>query len=130
MTHQLENSELRLVNTHPEDRCVGEHCTIHNMSDHPLRALTQVWNGEFMERVSPSGEVWEDPDNPHPQERPNAARCLDCNVVLYSRFRHDFKECPCGNLMVDGGSAYVRRGWKEQSRIEEITSWPVPAGWR
>jgi hypothetical protein len=131
MSHQLENSEQVLSSHHPADRCLGETCTIHNMSDHPLRALEQHWNGEFMERISPSGEVWEDPDSPYPQDRPNAARCLDCGVVLYSRFRHDYKECACPNLMVDGGSAYIRRGWRKgESSIEEIKSWPVPAGWQ
>lgn len=83
-----------------------------------------------MERVAPSGEVWEDPDSPHPQERPNAARCLDCGDLLYSRNRHDYKTCTCGNLSVDGGSAYIRRGFRDLSRIEEIENWPVPGGWR
>jgi hypothetical protein len=130
MSHQLENSETVLAGTHPADKCKGEFCTIHNMSNHGLRELEQRWNGEFMERVSPEGAVWPDPDDPlHPQ-RPNAAICLDCGVLLYSRFRHDYKECECGNLMVDGGSAYVRRGWKDQSRIVEVNTWPIPAGWR
>lgn len=131
MAHQLEHSSKVLSRHHPEDKCIGEHCTIHNMSDHPLRAFEQRWNGEFMERVSPSGEVWEDPDNPRLQERPNAARCLGCGVVLYSQYRHDYKECDCANLMVDGGSAYIRRGWKDGGApIEEIESWPVPSGWQ
>jgi hypothetical protein len=130
MTHQLEHSDQVLTSHHSADKCEGEYCTIHNMSNHPLRHFKQYWNGEFMERVSSSGEVWQDPDSPRIQHRPNAARCLDCDVVLYSRFRHDYKECPCGNLMVDGGSAYIRRGWKDQARIGEITSWPVPAGWQ
>lgn len=106
------------------------------MSDHPLRGLTQIWNGEFMERALlvegfDTPEIWQDPDDWHLQDRPNAARCLGCGMVLYSRFRHDYKECECGNLMVDGGSAYIRRGWKDGGApIEEITAWPVPAGWR
>lgn len=134
--HQLENSEQFLVGVHPADRCAGESCTIHNRSDHPLRHLPQVWNGEYMERYEPAaegetGRIWQDPDSPHPQARPNAARCMDCGVLLYSRFRHDFKQCACpNNTMVDGGSAYIRRGGKNLDRIEEITSWPVPAGWR
>ncbi len=130
MTHQLENSEQVLAHNHPADQCFGDNCTIHNMSDHPLRSLEQHWNGEFMERISPSGEVWQDPDSPHLQTGPNAARCLDCGNLLYSQTRHDFKTCECGNLSVDGGSAYTRRGFRDTARIQEITSWPVPAGWR
>lgn len=84
-----------------------------------------------MERVSPDGAVWIDPDDPKAADlRPNAARCLDCGVVIYSRFRHDYKTCECGNVMVDGGASYRRRGWLDEARLEEITSWPVPAGWR
>lgn len=136
MAHQLENSTQVLSQHHSEDRCEGEKCTIHNMSDHPLRGLTQIWNGEYMERARQvdgfdTPEVWQDPDSPRPQDRPNAARCGACGTVLYSRFRHDYKECPCRNLMVDGGSAYIRRGWKDGGPPnEEIESWPVPAGWR
>ncbi len=127
MTHQLEHSNTVLSATHDPDRCAGENCTIHNMSDHAFRSLEQRWNGSYMERVSPSGDVWADPDDPHAPEHPNAARCLDCGDVLVSRFRHDYKECSCGNLMVDGGNDYCRRGWKQESRIEEIRNWPLPA---
>lgn len=130
MTHQLEHSDQVLTSHHPADRCAGEFCTIHNMSDHPLRHLEQRWIGATMVRVTPDGEVYPDPDSPRVPDRPNAARCLDCDMVLVSWFRHDYKECPCGNLMVDGGNDYVRRGFKNLDRIEEITSWPVPAGWR
>jgi hypothetical protein len=130
VTHQLENSERVLERHHSEEQCVGEHCTLHNMSDHALRSFEQRWNGAFMERVAPDGAVWQDPDDTNQQKRPNAALCLGCGVLLYSRYRHDFKECECGNLMVDGGAAYIRRGWKDEANIEEIKSWPVPAGWR
>lgn len=130
MNHHLEHSTQVLSRHHSEECCTGAHCTIHNMSDHPLRELEQHWNGEYMERIGPNREVWEDPDSPNPQPGPNAARCLDCEELLYSQTRHDFKTCKCGNLLVDGGSAYIRRGFKDMSRIEEIEQWPVPAGWR
>lgn len=83
-----------------------------------------------MERHSESGEVWEDPDQPDPQQRPNAARCLVCGDLLYSRYRHNFKTCSCGNLSVDGGASYIRRAFKDPSKIEEIVNWPVPSGWK
>ena len=41
----------------------------------------------------------------------NSAKCLLCGDVLVSEHRHDFKSCSCGNLSVDGGNDYIRRGW-------------------
>jgi len=46
-------------------------------------------------------------------ERTNKARCDCCGDVLVSEHRHDFRSCSCGNLSVDGGSAYVRRFWRD-----------------
>ena len=128
MAHQLENSDQVLTSTHPSARCIGSTCTIHNMSDHPLRSYEQHWNGGFMERIAPDGNVFLDPDDPSRQERPNAARCLECDVLLYSRHRHDYRTCACGNLMVDGGADYIRRGFRDLSKIQEVEYWPVPAG--
>lgn len=42
----------------------------------------------------------------------NAAKCLLCGETIRSKNRHDFRSCSCGNLMVDGGSCYTRRGFK------------------
>lgn len=41
----------------------------------------------------------------------NAAKCVKCNTVIESRYRHDFVSCPCGNF-VDGGLDYCRSGGK------------------
>jgi len=38
----------------------------------------------------------------------NAATCKLCGDTVRSRNRHDFVTCSCGNLSVDGGSAYIR----------------------
>ena len=38
-----------------------------------------------------------------------AARCNKCNVIIYSRARHDYIRCTCGSIAVDGGQTdYVR----------------------
>lgn len=37
-------------------------------------------------------------------------KCLKCKEVLQSKHRHDFVQCSCGNLFVDGGSDYLRMG--------------------
>jgi len=51
----------------------------------------------------------------------NAVRCLECNELLVSYSRHDYKTCGCPNgAMVDGGTAYGRYGAKDMSKIEKI----------
>jgi hypothetical protein len=39
----------------------------------------------------------------------NAAKCLLCEDIIESTFRHDFVTCKCGNISVDGGHDYLRR---------------------
>lgn len=41
----------------------------------------------------------------------NAARCNDCGDVIESKHRHDFVSCSCRAIYVDGGLAYLRRGF-------------------
>jgi hypothetical protein len=56
----------------------------------------------------------------------NKAQCKLCNDVIESKSGHDFKYCSCGEIFVDGGNEYLRRGAKnfdnfiELSEIEEI----------
>jgi hypothetical protein len=50
----------------------------------------------------------------------NAVKCLKCDEVIESKTRHDLVSCKCGNVFVDGGKEYLRRGfktreWKELS---------------
>lgn len=53
----------------------------------------------------------------------NAARCLDCNEVIESKHRHDFRSCSCGNLKVDGGLDYSRRVYRQFDRYEELNEY-------
>lgn len=39
----------------------------------------------------------------------NAALCRMCGDLVISRHRHDFVECGCGSIAVDGGRDYSRR---------------------
>lgn len=51
----------------------------------------------------------------------NAVRCLECNELLVSYSRHDYKTCQCPNsAMVDGGTAYGRYGAMDMNMIEKI----------
>lgn len=40
----------------------------------------------------------------------NAAKCNKCGDVIQSVSRHDFVECQCGSIFVDGGNEYMRAG--------------------
>lgn len=51
------------------------------------------------------------------------ARCLDCGDVVESKHRHDFVTCSCGALFLDGGTDYVRCGYKDESRVEMLTEY-------
>lgn len=51
----------------------------------------------------------------------NAVRCLECDELLVSYSRHDYKTCGCPNsAMVDGGTDYARYGAMDMSKIEKI----------
>ena len=55
----------------------------------------------------------------------NGFFCTGCNSLLISLYTHDYKVCDCGN-MVDGGSSYVRRGYKDFEsfkKVIEIFDW-------
>ena len=50
----------------------------------------------------------------------NSAQCLRCGDILVSEHRHDFKQCSCGHLIVDGGLDYIRRAGTD---IKELDEW-------
>jgi hypothetical protein len=43
----------------------------------------------------------------------NAATCKICGEHIRSKNRHDYVTCKCGNLSVDGGSWYAKRGFRK-----------------
>ena len=51
----------------------------------------------------------------------NAVKCLSCNTVLESKYRHDFQCCMCSNqTSVDGGTEYSRISGKDLGLIENL----------
>lgn len=40
----------------------------------------------------------------------NRAQCLECGMILESKHRHDWVQCRCRGIFVDGGREYLRRG--------------------
>lgn len=62
---RLENSEEVLTGVHPVGTCLGERCTIHHRSDHPMRIFPQQWRSDraIMERICTHGIGHPDPDD-------------------------------------------------------------------
>lgn len=52
----------------------------------------------------------------------NIAKCRACGDVVESRHRHDWKQCFCGEMFVDGGKDYLRRGYGKKGYIE-LSTW-------
>ena len=42
----------------------------------------------------------------------NAIKCNHCGDIIESKHRHDFKECKCGAVFIDGGLDYCRVDFK------------------
>ena len=57
----------------------------------------------------------------------NAAKCLNCNTLISSVYRHDWQCCPCFNkgeghgIFVDGGFDYLRHGWHKQEEYLDFS---------
>lgn len=52
----------------------------------------------------------------------NKARCRKCGEVIESYSVHDFVQCRCKAIFVDGGKEYLRRGG-ELEDIEELSEY-------
>jgi hypothetical protein len=58
----------------------------------------------------------------------NKAKCARCGTVIESKSVHDFQQCKCGAIFVDGGDEYQRCGFNKPSDIllwdgEEFKPW-------
>lgn len=53
----------------------------------------------------------------------NKIMCNICKDVIVSEYRHDYKSCKCGTVSVDGGNAYLRRGYKKAGDYEELSTY-------
>ena len=43
--------------------------------------------------------------------RVSCVRCSKCKDIIYSRARHDWHNCTCGNISIDGGFDYCHYGF-------------------
>jgi ssDNA-binding Zn-finger/Zn-ribbon topoisomerase 1 len=44
-----------------------------------------------------------------------AIKCPKCRDIIFSRARHDFHWCSCGEIAVDGGFDYLKVSYKTAS---------------
>jgi len=128
----LGNSSFKLSsgqiieNVHLVGTCLGEFCPIHNPSDHDFRDFPLVFTGVNMLREFPDGTLIPDPDDysynkGNPVILENSAKCYKCETTVKSISRHDFQECSCGNVFVDGGYNYIRQGFLEGQYYENTS---------
>jgi hypothetical protein len=54
----------------------------------------------------------------------NAVICNKCDDFIFSKHRHDYVECKCGAIAVDGGQEYLRRVG-DMSAASDY-SWSIP----
>ena len=51
----------------------------------------------------------------------NMAQCLVCKDVISSEHEHDYQECSCGRLAVDGGTSYLKRSFANHRKWKELS---------
>jgi formylmethanofuran dehydrogenase subunit C len=51
----------------------------------------------------------------------NIARCMLCGDIIESKYRHDWQSCSCGEIFVDGGLDYLRRGANDFKNLIEMS---------
>ena len=52
----------------------------------------------------------------------NKIRCKKCGDIIESTWVHDFKQCKCGAVAVDGGHEYMKRLGNVED-WEELSEW-------
>lgn len=51
----------------------------------------------------------------------NKAQCALCLDIIESKHTHNFRRCKCGEIFVDGGKSYLRRGASSINSIIELS---------
>ena len=50
----------------------------------------------------------------------DALHCRNCDNVVYSINRHDFRSCSCGNVSIDGGRDYTKCSFKTGAIFDQV----------
>lgn len=48
----------------------------------------------------------------------NRAKCRQCGDIIESKWRHDFVQCKCGAIAVDGGMDYFKRSGEPNNFLD------------
>lgn len=51
----------------------------------------------------------------------NRAQCALCEDIIESTYRWDFQQCSCGEIFVDGGLDYIRRGYRNVENLIDLS---------
>ena len=51
----------------------------------------------------------------------NKAQCKLCSEIIESKHRHHYVRCICGEISVDGGKDYLRRGAKDFKNFIDLS---------
>lgn len=65
MSEQYTDGSGQMITVHDAVACAGEHCVIHNPSDHSMRDFPTYWrhDRQLMERICSHGVGHPDPDD-------------------------------------------------------------------
>lgn len=55
----------------------------------------------------------------------NRCMCRQCCSIIESKHRHDFVSCNCGSIFTDGGTDYIRRGFKDKNDIIDLSEYTI-----
>jgi hypothetical protein len=50
----------------------------------------------------------------------NRAKCLKCGDIIESKSVHDFVQCSCEEIFVDGGLEYFRAGARDMKNFQAM----------
>ena len=88
-----------------------------------LASLEQAWDTQSEPEPKAKAPSTAEPAKPGKVIVVNKAKCLGCNTVVISKYRHDYRKCSCGALVVDGGTDYLRRGGDPNVTYEELSEY-------
>ena len=65
MSTYTTGTKQKLTNVHSKESCTGDHCVIHNPSDHCMKDFLTHWRSDrhLMERICSHGIGHPDPDH-------------------------------------------------------------------
>lgn len=124
------------VRVHEKKDCKGEHCVIHNPSDHPMRSFRTHWRDDrkLMERICPHGIGHPDPDDIAFKRRVRGDKFADLEMIhgccgeccrgaygVETELTDDLSAIPKTAVM-DSNDPRVER-FLERSRISGTPEW-------